>query len=541
VVLRSKVSVFIDLFHLKREAEDLAHRALHDPLTGLPNRVLFRDRLELAIARTRRLPSSVGIFYIDLDGFKPVNDTLGHEAGDVLLVELARRLRGVLRPADTVARLGGDEFAVLSDAIDGETGAAEIADRMIAVIAEPFAVGGGAAQARVSASVGIALAGDPVDPERLLREADECMYAAKAAGGNAWRLCVGGGRVTAGPIGPEFELDVVPRMGADGTAAGARSGCARPRGPPPRGGWTWTCSTARAPCASSRGADALEPGRAGRRPLGRALLSDLAARSAPRSPYAGAAPGSRWARGLGLRPGRRGPGGRPGAPDPGPGRGLGLAVRGAGSGGAALATLSRLPLEALILAPDLDDATTRATVAVAARARREGRGHRGRRRGPSRARPRARLRRRRGRGVRSGPPCARTRRAKPGQEPAWMPASPSGAVRRPPSTSGVAGLLGNANRTPGELLRRAPQPRGPRRGPSSGRSSRSPRAATPLARPVRPDVRARGHARASSGEERRPRALLAALGEDLVRQRVGPLPEARALHLRPAQLELVAE
>ena len=85
VVLRSKVSVFIDLFHLKREAEDLAHRALHDPLTALPNRVLFRDRLEIALARTRRLPSAVGVFYIDLDGFKPVNDSLGHESGDLLL------------------------------------------------------------------------------------------------------------------------------------------------------------------------------------------------------------------------------------------------------------------------------------------------------------------------------------------------------------------------------------------------------------------------------------------------------------------------
>jgi diguanylate cyclase (GGDEF)-like protein len=137
-VLRSKVSVFIDLYHLKREAEDLAHRALHDPLTGLANRVLFRDRLELGLARTRRLPSSVGVLFLDLDDFKPVNDSMGHEAGDALLVELARRLRHALRPADTVARLGGDEFAILSDAIEGEQGAIEIAERVLAAVARPF-------------------------------------------------------------------------------------------------------------------------------------------------------------------------------------------------------------------------------------------------------------------------------------------------------------------------------------------------------------------------------------------------------------------
>lgn len=185
IILLSKVAVFIDLFHLKREAEELAHRALHDALTGLPNRVLFRDRLEQALARTRRLPSEVGVLYVDLDRFKPINDRLGHDAGDALLVELARRMRSVLRPSDTVARLGGDEFAVLSDTLEHEREAGRIADRLIAAIEAPFAVAGTVLD--VSASVGVVLAGDSKNPEGLLRAADEAMYAAKAAGGGTWR------------------------------------------------------------------------------------------------------------------------------------------------------------------------------------------------------------------------------------------------------------------------------------------------------------------------------------------------------------------
>ncbi|MDQ3483878.1 MAG: diguanylate cyclase, partial [Actinomycetota bacterium] len=174
VVLRAKVNVFIDLHHLKREAEDLAHRALHDPLTGLPNRVLFRDRLELALAHSRRLPSSVGVFYIDLDGFKAVNDALGHEQGDVLLVQVAARLRDVLRGADTVTRLGGDEFAILSDSVD-PVGAIEIADRVLEVLHPPFELPGGAVT--VAASIGVALSDGNDHSAELTRAADEAMYA----------------------------------------------------------------------------------------------------------------------------------------------------------------------------------------------------------------------------------------------------------------------------------------------------------------------------------------------------------------------------
>jgi diguanylate cyclase (GGDEF)-like protein len=185
VVLRSKVQVFIDLFTLKRRAEELAHRALHDDLTGLPNRTLFRDRLDVALKRTQRERTTVGVFYVDLDGFKPVNDTFGHVAGDMLLEELAGRMRRVLRPADTVARLGGDEFAVLSESVEDAAAAERIAQRLVDAVGEPFPLAGGVA--RVSASVGIALADEPVPPSVLLHLADEAMYAAKAAGGGGWR------------------------------------------------------------------------------------------------------------------------------------------------------------------------------------------------------------------------------------------------------------------------------------------------------------------------------------------------------------------
>jgi diguanylate cyclase (GGDEF)-like protein len=185
VVLRSKVSVFIDLHNLKREAEELARRALHDELTGLPNRTLFSDRLTVALKRTLRERSTVAVLYLDLDGFKPVNDRHGHMAGDMLLVEVAKRMQAVLRPADTVARLGGDEFAVLSEAVDDEAGAIRIAERLMAAIEEPFRIPGGVVT--VSASVGIALAREPVPPTVLLHAADAAMYVAKAKGGG-WRV-----------------------------------------------------------------------------------------------------------------------------------------------------------------------------------------------------------------------------------------------------------------------------------------------------------------------------------------------------------------
>jgi diguanylate cyclase (GGDEF)-like protein/PAS domain S-box-containing protein len=164
----------------KRAQERLAHQALHDPLTELPNRALFLDRLALALARLRRKPSSLAVLFADVDRFKVVNDSLGHDAGDRLLVSLARRLRDVLRPGDTLARFGGDEFAVLCEDVP-EGNVSGIADRMMDALEEPFVAG--AREVFVSMSVGIALARSPDQrPEALLRDADAAMYLAKDRG-----------------------------------------------------------------------------------------------------------------------------------------------------------------------------------------------------------------------------------------------------------------------------------------------------------------------------------------------------------------------
>ena len=114
------VGVKEDITELKRLQDELAHQASHDPLTGLPNRLLFNDRLHQALVQARRRDTAVALLYLDLNGFKPINDTFGHEAGDLLLIEVGRRLQGCVREADTVARMGGDEFTVLLHDIGGQ-------------------------------------------------------------------------------------------------------------------------------------------------------------------------------------------------------------------------------------------------------------------------------------------------------------------------------------------------------------------------------------------------------------------------------------
>ena len=356
MVLRSKVSVFIDLYHLKREAEGLVHRALHDPLTGLPNRVLFRDRLELALARTRRLSSSVGVLYLDLDNFKPVNDSLGHEQGDALLVELARRLRQVLRPADTVARLGGDEFAVLSDPIDGREGAQEIAERVLSAVAEPYELTGG--HADISASIGVALTGgDSVDPESMLRAADQAMYAAKAGGGNQWSLHDPSAEAT--PI--DLEAELVPRAHVVGGAPAGWGVTARARdGAPVRIDTLDRVSAERFVESALRAAE----GAPVSVPIAPSLAMDLSGAVASALEQADAPPHTLSVE---IAEGA--------LSDPSPAllvalervadQGVQLAVRGSGLSGAPMATLARLPFSALILDPSLDAAASRATVAVA--------------------------------------------------------------------------------------------------------------------------------------------------------------------------------
>jgi diguanylate cyclase (GGDEF)-like protein len=161
--------------------EHLEHLAHHDDLTGLPNRALLLDRLRLALARAERSGLPLAVALVDLDGFKPVNDSLGHEAGDALLREVAVRLLGLLRKSDTVARLGGDEFVLVLPDVGGVTGAGTVAQRVVAALGRPFDIK--AQRVRIGASVGLALfPSDGADEETLLKAADSAMYAAKAAG-----------------------------------------------------------------------------------------------------------------------------------------------------------------------------------------------------------------------------------------------------------------------------------------------------------------------------------------------------------------------
>ncbi|TAJ13527.1 MAG: diguanylate cyclase [Planctomycetota bacterium] len=167
--------------------EQLAHQATHDALTGVPNRALLHDRAEQALANTLRAGESVGLLYLDLDGFKQVNDELGHAAGDRVLVAVAQRLRPLLREGDTLARLGGDEFAVLLPRMESRAGAELVAERVLAAFAQPFARGTQPTQ--LGCSIGIAVAPEDGDTvEALMHRADEAMYAAKAAGKNCWRV-----------------------------------------------------------------------------------------------------------------------------------------------------------------------------------------------------------------------------------------------------------------------------------------------------------------------------------------------------------------
>ncbi len=175
------VVVVNDITQRKRDEERIRYQANYDALTGLPNRALFIDRLNHSVVSARRTGVTVGLMFIDLDGFKAVNDTLGHEAGDELLKGAAQRLRGCVRESDTVARLGGDEFTVIMDNVEGRAGAAIVAQRIIRTLEMPFDLGG--REGRVSASIGIALFPvDAADCEELLRNADTAMYAAKAQG-----------------------------------------------------------------------------------------------------------------------------------------------------------------------------------------------------------------------------------------------------------------------------------------------------------------------------------------------------------------------
>jgi diguanylate cyclase (GGDEF)-like protein/PAS domain S-box-containing protein len=174
----------------KRYEARLSYQAQHDPLTGLPNRTLFLEFLQLALARIRRRDDTCAVLFLDLDRFKVVNDSLGHDAGDELLVALGWRLSGVVRPGDTVARFGGDEFTVLCDGLPSASArehACDVAARLLKTIRRPFLLD--SEEQFLSASIGIAVAGpDTERPEGLLRDADAAMYRAKERGKDRWEL-----------------------------------------------------------------------------------------------------------------------------------------------------------------------------------------------------------------------------------------------------------------------------------------------------------------------------------------------------------------
>jgi len=168
-----------DITERKDNEERLAHLALHDPLTDLPNRRLLVDRLQLARRRARRTGAPTALLYMDLDGFKAINDAMGHAAGDELLVAVGDRLRGAVRPADTIARLGGDEFAVLCEDMHDEDEAMRVAGRICSAIEAPIELPDGRLIA-VGTSVGIAISRDENEtPDSLLGRADGAMYRAK--------------------------------------------------------------------------------------------------------------------------------------------------------------------------------------------------------------------------------------------------------------------------------------------------------------------------------------------------------------------------
>jgi len=173
---------------VREKTRELSHQALHDPLTGLPNRALVLDRAEQMLARTAREPGAIaGALYVDIDGFKHVNDTLGHAAGDRLLTVAGERLQSAVREQDTVGRLGGDEFIVLLEATPDGLTPDVLADRLTETLREPVELGNEGKSFSVTASIGVA-AGRYTTPDDLLRDADLALYAAKAAGKDRYAL-----------------------------------------------------------------------------------------------------------------------------------------------------------------------------------------------------------------------------------------------------------------------------------------------------------------------------------------------------------------
>jgi len=191
LVRSDEMGEVIELFNsmaaaLQENQEDLSHQAFHDTLTGLPNRSLFQDRLAHAMARQGRDHKPLAVLLIDLDDFKTVNDSLGHAAGDQLLISVAQSIRTCLRPADTAARLGGDEFAVLVEDMRGRRDALNVAERILRAFTGKLVIDD--KEVFVHGSVGIAISYGQEESEELLRNADVAMYAAKAKGKSRYEV-----------------------------------------------------------------------------------------------------------------------------------------------------------------------------------------------------------------------------------------------------------------------------------------------------------------------------------------------------------------
>ena len=181
------VRTFTDVSERKRKEAEIAYMARHDPLTGLANRTLLGERIDQAFARTRRLHEGFALLCLDLDGFKAVNDTRGHPAGDALLRIVADRVSGCVRELDLVARLGGDEFAIVQAATEREEDVEALAKRILTAVNAPYDLGG--FRTVIATSIGIAMAPrDGADVEQLMKAADIALYRAKSEGGGEHRF-----------------------------------------------------------------------------------------------------------------------------------------------------------------------------------------------------------------------------------------------------------------------------------------------------------------------------------------------------------------
>jgi diguanylate cyclase (GGDEF)-like protein/PAS domain S-box-containing protein len=181
----NRIGIFSDITQTKADQETVAHQAQHDFLTNLPNRMLFRDRFKQQLARARRHKNKFAVMYIDLDRFKPVNDTLGHLMGDQLLVAVAGRLKLQVREIDTVSRFGGDEFAILVSEVSARSDVTKLADKILTTLSMPYTLDGHTVH--VTGSMGIAVfPDDGIDMETLISKADAAMYKAKHKGANTY-------------------------------------------------------------------------------------------------------------------------------------------------------------------------------------------------------------------------------------------------------------------------------------------------------------------------------------------------------------------